>query len=66
MNRSAILNAGYRVSQAHASPHGFKTDAPSHVIWDIMRAWNKENPTKRTNTNSPAHAILSKEIKYGL
>lgn len=33
---SALVNAGYKVSPTHASRTGFKTDAPSHVIWDII------------------------------
>lgn len=37
--RSAVLNAGYRISGTHASPLGLKTDAPMSVIWDIMRCW---------------------------
>ncbi len=37
--RSALLHAGYRVSITHTSAEAVKTDAPSEVIWDIMRAW---------------------------
>ena len=37
--RSAILNEGYRVSISHANANAIKTDAPHHVIWDIMRCW---------------------------
>ena len=37
--RSAILDKGYRVSISHAHANAVKTDAPHHVIWDIMRAW---------------------------
>lgn len=36
-HRSAVLNAGYRVSSSHAAPTAIKTNAPSKVIWDIMR-----------------------------
>ncbi|KAM7266915.1 hypothetical protein ACFE04_009081 [Oxalis oulophora] len=39
MFRSAVLNAGYRISGTHASPLGLKSDAPMSVIWDIMRCW---------------------------
>ncbi|XP_070580611.1 tRNA (guanine(26)-N(2))-dimethyltransferase-like isoform X2 [Ptychodera flava] len=61
--RSAILHAGYQVSSSHASPEAFKTDAPSHVIWDIMRAWVKLNPVKqeRLTDGNPATKILSQE-----
>jgi hypothetical protein len=31
--RSAILNAGYRVSLSHAAKNSIKTDAPHSLIW---------------------------------
>jgi hypothetical protein len=37
--RSAVLNAGYRISSTHVNPLGLKSDAPWDVIWDIMRCW---------------------------
>lgn len=36
---SGILNAGYKVSTSHCGPQTVKTDAPSHIVWDVMRAW---------------------------
>lgn len=38
-----------------------KTDAPSRVIWDIMRCLQAKQPTnpKRLTENSPAAHILS-------
>ncbi|XP_012274208.1 probable tRNA (guanine(26)-N(2))-dimethyltransferase [Orussus abietinus] len=59
--RSAILNAGFSVSYSHANRNSLKTDAPSQVIWDIVRAWEKENPAKRDKfeANSPGLAILT-------
>ncbi|KAK6154990.1 hypothetical protein DH2020_009238 [Rehmannia glutinosa] len=44
--RSAVINAGYRISGSHVNPLGLKTDAPMHVIWDIMRCWVKNHPVK--------------------
>ena len=41
--RSAILNQGYRVSISHANANAIKTDAPHHVLWDIMRCWVSTN-----------------------
>lgn len=60
--RSAILNAGYRVSYSHMYRNSIKTDAPSKVIWDIMRCYTKQRPlTKRQQIEgSPAKFILSK------
>eukprot|EP00457_Paulinella_chromatophora_P013587 gb/GEZN01013910.1/.p1 GENE.gb/GEZN01013910.1/~~gb/GEZN01013910.1/.p1 ORF type:complete len:325 (+),score=37.87 gb/GEZN01013910.1/:98-976(+) len=34
--RSALVNAGYKVSQTHADPEGFKTDAPSCTLYDVL------------------------------
>ena len=39
--RSALLNAGYKVTFSHANKVSIKTDAPNEVIWDIVRAWEK-------------------------
>lgn len=63
--RSAILNAGYRVSTSHARQDSIKTNAPHHVIWDIMRAFAEQSPTKRANTErlnteSPYYRLLTK------
>jgi len=44
--RSALLNAGYRVSSVHTNQTALKTDAPNSVLWDILREWAKENPPK--------------------
>jgi len=46
MFRSAVLNAGYRISSTHVNPLGVKSDAPWDVIWDIMRCWVKNHPIK--------------------
>lgn len=37
--RSAVINAGYRISGTHVNPLGLKSDAPMDVVWDIMRCW---------------------------
>lgn len=42
---SALVNAGYRVSQFHHEPLAIKTDAPDHVVWDMMRAHCKIHPS---------------------
>ncbi|KAJ8981890.1 hypothetical protein NQ317_007282 [Molorchus minor] len=48
--RSAILNAGYRVSFTHMNRTSIKTDAPSNVIWDIMRCWEKKTSCFKKKT----------------
>lgn len=59
--RSALLNAGYKVSYSHANKISIKTDAPNNVIWDIGRAWEKKHPVKREKlaVGSPAERILN-------
>lgn len=58
--RSALLNSGFSVSLSHANKHAIKTDAPNEFIWDMMRAWEKENPVNRKKLppDSVALAIL--------
>ncbi|XP_032686440.1 probable tRNA (guanine(26)-N(2))-dimethyltransferase [Odontomachus brunneus] len=59
--RSALLNAGYKVSYSHANKVSIKTNASNNVIWDIVRAWEKKHPVKREKlaVNSPAERILN-------
>ena len=47
--KAALVNAGYRVSGYHKEPQAIKTDAPNSVVWDILRAWCKDNPPKRNS-----------------
>ncbi|GAB5592984.1 RNA methyltransferase tRNA(m5U54)methyltransferase [Umbelopsis nana] len=63
---SAILNAGYKFSSSHCSPEAVKTNAPAHVMWDIMKGWVKTNPVVMKNIpeNSPARKILAQEPKF--
>jgi len=60
--RSAVLNAGYRVSLSHANKHAFKTDAPVDFIWDMLRVWGVKNDFKLKNLaeSSPGRAIMTK------
>ena len=46
--------AGYRVSSTHANPLGLKTDAPPHVMWDIMRCWVSQHGSGKTDPDSYA------------
>lgn len=60
--KAALVNAGYRVSGYHKEPQAVKTDAPSTVVWDVLRAWAKKDPPKKTPPeNSAAAQILAVE-----
>ncbi|KAG4914717.1 hypothetical protein JHK87_052274 [Glycine soja] len=59
--RSAVINAGYRISGTHVNPLGLKSDAPMDVIWDIMRCWVKNHPVKPQPADQPGSIILAKE-----
>ncbi|KAL0424518.1 UNVERIFIED_CONTAM: putative tRNA (guanine(26)-N(2))-dimethyltransferase 1 [Sesamum radiatum] len=59
--RSAVINAGYRISGSHINPLGLKTDAPMDVIWDIMRCWVKNHPVKAQPPDQAGSVILAKE-----
>ncbi|KAJ2158024.1 RNA methyltransferase tRNA(m5U54)methyltransferase [Coemansia sp. RSA 552] len=59
---SALLNAGYRVSGAHTCQGTIKTDAPPHVVWDIMRVLAGQNGrSPKIAADSPAARILDAE-----
>lgn len=58
--RSALLNAGYRVSLSHAHKNSVKTDAPVSFLWDVMRTWEQSHPVRRDRLPSHAAAILSR------
>mmetsp|Transcript_12381 Transcript_12381/g.40751 ORF Transcript_12381/g.40751 Transcript_12381/m.40751 type:complete len:565 (-) Transcript_12381:377-2071(-) len=61
--KSALINAGYRVSGSHASPLALKSDAPMEVLWDVFRHWIKDHPVKEISEKTPGQAILAKEPK---
>uniref|UniRef100_A0A1I8G2D3 tRNA (guanine(26)-N(2))-dimethyltransferase n=1 Tax=Macrostomum lignano TaxID=282301 RepID=A0A1I8G2D3_9PLAT len=41
--RSALLNAGYRVSISHCEGNAIKTDAPASFLWDMVRAHYRQS-----------------------
>jgi len=60
--KGAIINAGYKVSGYHKEPSAIKTDAPGHVVWDIMRNWVEKNALRKTPAEgSTAAKILATE-----
>ncbi|KAI4114901.1 MAG: hypothetical protein LQ341_007754, partial [Variospora aurantia] len=45
--RGALLGLGYRTTRSHTEPGSVRTDAPWHVIWEIMREWvRQKHPIK--------------------
>lgn len=66
MLRSAILNAGYKVSYSHAAKNSIKTTAPPSLMWDIIRSWAQQNPVKtsRAESDPVTKYLLSQPIKH--
>ncbi|KAI4131244.1 MAG: hypothetical protein LQ338_001338 [Usnochroma carphineum] len=45
--RGALIGLGYRTTRSHTEPGSIRTDAPWHVIWEIMREWVRQrHPSK--------------------
>mmetsp|Transcript_19408 Transcript_19408/g.30803 ORF Transcript_19408/g.30803 Transcript_19408/m.30803 type:complete len:201 (-) Transcript_19408:157-759(-) len=66
--RSAIINAGYRVSQSHADPSAIKTDASPMVIMEIMAAIVARDPEQgkaKRGPDSAAGKIIAVTTKSG-
>ncbi|XP_074595229.1 tRNA methyltransferase 1 [Brevipalpus obovatus] len=71
--RSALLNAGYRVSISHCHPTSLKTDAPNNFLWDIFKEWAKKSSCPNENKlkkDDIAKSILQKpttsEISFSI
>lgn len=62
--RSAIMNAGYRVSYSHANSSSIKTNAPHEFMWDFMKKWIESHPCRIPDPNSPVERLLSKSIVH--
>ena len=66
--RSALLNAGYRVSLSHCHPLSVKTDAPPSVMWDLFQGVAKRQYPDKTwprplpEKPSPADYLLSRTV----
>ena len=63
--QTALINAGYKVSQSATNPDSIKTDAPAEVMWDIFREWTILSPVKRSKklVNFPCAKILRMKTK---
>jgi len=49
------------MSQSHTSPKALKTDAPTHIVWDIFRQWALNHPSKPLKPTQPGWAITQKK-----
>lgn len=56
---SALANAGYSVSSTHTNQNGLKTDAPSHVVWDIF-CQIAEQQRCSENTRKPQDVLMER------
>jgi len=59
---SIVLNAGYRISNTHCNPKGFKTNAPMDFILDIARSTVDNEKIK--SLNQVGQAIMAKSISH--
>lgn len=45
--RGALIGLGYRATRSHTEAGSIRTDAPWHVLWEIMREWvRQKHPIK--------------------
>ena len=65
LSRSALLNAGHKISRSHACAGSLKTTASRNELYDVFRSWVKAHPVKVENISesSPARKLLEKEPK---
>lgn len=56
---SALVNAGYKVSETHCSAGSMKTNAPMTFLWDIMRAFVCLPETEPPKTMTLPKAVLA-------
>ncbi|MCJ1484760.1 RNA methyltransferase tRNA(m5U54)methyltransferase [Schaereria dolodes] len=62
--RGALLSLGYRVMRSHTKPGSTRTDAPWHVIWEVMREWvRQKSPIKNdaVKKGTAGWGIMSKD-----
>jgi tRNA (guanine26-N2/guanine27-N2)-dimethyltransferase len=62
--KSALLNAGYRVSGSHASETAIKTDAPWPFIWDVVRRWVQDHPNPKLKEGTSGWKIIQKAPEH--
>ncbi|KAI4197346.1 MAG: hypothetical protein LQ350_005967 [Teloschistes chrysophthalmus] len=48
--RGALIGLGYRTTRSHTEPGSIRTDAPWHVVWEIMREWARQKSSIKEGT----------------
>ncbi len=65
--QGALEGLGFKFTQSYYDPNLFKSDAPSHVIYDVFKKYKKDNYDqdyfKNVKEDSYKYKLLSKEIK---
>ncbi|KAJ3206244.1 tRNA methyltransferase 1 [Clydaea vesicula] len=61
---SALLNQGYKFSASHCLSGSLKTNAPSTVLWDVIRSHSKLTKSREAKEGEIVMKnILSKDVK---
>ena len=58
----AIMADTFYFSVSHCSAVAIKTDAPTELLWDLVRQYEKEHPIDKEKLSPFAKCILSKNI----
>lgn len=60
--RGALVGLGYKVARSHCKPNSIKTNAPHHVVWEVMKRWIEQKPRKddALKFSTPGFKILQK------
>ncbi|KAL8638928.1 MAG: hypothetical protein Q9228_003970 [Teloschistes exilis] len=48
--RGALIGLGYRTTRSHTEPGSIRTDAPWHVVWEVMREWARQKSSIKEGT----------------
>lgn len=60
--RGALMGLGYKVARSHCRPSSIKTDAPSGVVWEVMKRWLQQKPRKEdaVKAGTPGFNIMQR------
>ena len=60
--KGALRRLGYEVSHFNREPQAIKTNAPNVVVFDLVRAWAKENPPNSKKISDFAQRVFDRPI----